>query len=85
LRIDTRRHMGVLAWTRWRAEILEVEPGTKGSARSCENHNLAINVCCNCVERVVKFSDELERNRVKPVGAVEANHRGVRFRLSHFD
>jgi hypothetical protein len=85
LSIDARWHMGMLAWVRRRSEVLQVKPGTECSTRSGENHNLAINVCCNCVERVVKFSDELERNRVKPIGAVEANHRDVRFRLSHFD
>jgi hypothetical protein len=75
----------MLSWVRWRTEVLEVKPGTKSSTHSGENHNLAINVCCNCVERVVKFSDEFKRNRIEPIGAVEANHRYVRFRLRHFD
>jgi hypothetical protein len=77
--------MGMLSWVRRRSEVLQVKPGTKGSTRSGEDHNLAINVCCNCVERVVKFSDEFKRNRVKPIGAVEANHSDVRFRFGHFD
>ena len=66
--------MRVLAGRRRRAEVAQVEPGAEAAARAGEDRDLARLVGRDLVERVVEIGDELERDRVEPVGPVEPDH-----------
>ncbi len=68
-----RGEVRVLARRRRRPEVLQVEPGAEAATRAGEHGDLAALVGGDGVERVVQVTDQLERDRVEAVGAVEAD------------